>query len=175
MLVVGDNLKELCSQYGLVDSPAAYDVTSLTLRLHPKIIQYRIPQNTIVDYGKPLKAEWCEGLDVAPQGIELKKGSAILCCSEEKVSMPRGYFGLVQTKGSLARLFVSVTCNDGQVDPGYTGRCTVEIVNQGGLRIRLPPRSEIAQLFVFRTTTNNVADYAGRNQGADGPTPYLSH
>ncbi len=34
MLIVGDNLKELCTQHGLVDRFEAYDVTSLTLRLH---------------------------------------------------------------------------------------------------------------------------------------------
>jgi len=157
MLIVGDNLKELCIQHGLVDDPSAYDVTSLKLRLHSTIINYTT--TAVVDYGKPLKPEWYEETRMPEDGIELKKNAGVLCCSEETIAMPSGYCGFVQTKGSLARLFISVTCDDGQIDSGYNGRVTLEVVNLGHLKVRLPPRAEIAQLFVFRTSTNNVTPY----------------
>ena len=169
MLVVGDNLKELCIQYKLV-SMSAYDVTSVTLRLHPTYINYAT--QSVIDYVKPLKPEWYEEKEIPTEGIELKKNTGILCCSEETIKMPSGYFGLVQTKGSLARLFISTTCNDGQIDPGFNGRVTLEVVNLGHLKVRLPPRAEVAQLFVFRTSTNNVAAYEGRYQNAQKPTVY---
>jgi deoxycytidine triphosphate deaminase len=89
--------------------------------------------------------------------------------------MPPGYFGLIQTKGSLARLFIAVTCNDGQIDAGYEGRVTFEIVNLGHLRVRAPRLAPVAELYVFRTSTNNVSLYNGRYQGADKPTIYKSH
>lgn len=170
MLVIGDNLKELCVQHGLVDRLDAYDVTSITLRLHPTIISYTT--QAVIDYGKPLKSEWYSESQVPHDGVEVKKNTGILCCSEETIAMPIGYFGFVQTKGSLARLFISATCNDGQIDPGFKGRVTLEVVNSGHLTVRIPPRAEIAQLFVFRTSTNNVATYNGRYQGAKKPTVY---
>ncbi|WP_428981187.1 dCTP deaminase domain-containing protein [Marinomonas rhodophyticola] len=40
--------------------------------------------------------------------------------------MPNNKFGLVQTKGSIARGFISVHMSDGQVDPGYKGKVTLE-------------------------------------------------
>ena len=170
MLVVGDNLQELCRQHGLVDNENAFDVTSIKLTLHATATKFKT--EALIDYGKPLKPDWYDEFEIPDEGIEINKKNAYLCCSEEKISIPSGYFGFVQTKGSLARLFVSVTCNDGQIDPGYSGRITFEIVNLGHLRIRLPPKSEIAQLFIFRTSTNNVPPYAGRYQNADKPTVY---
>lgn len=171
MLVVGDNLKELCAQYELVDRSEAYDVTSITLRLHTKIISFET--QALIDYGKPLKPEWYSESLIPDEGLELKRNMGVLCCSEETISMPLGYFGLVQTKGSLARLFVSATCNDGQIDPGFRGRVTLEVVNLGHLKVRVPPRADVAQLFVFRTSTNNVTPYKGRYNGSEIPTVYV--
>lgn len=170
MLIVGDNLKELCTQHGLVDRPEAFDVTSLTLRLHQRFV--KVSTTAVVDYGKPLKKEWIEEGDIPAEGLELGKNMGVLCCSEESIKMPAGYFGLVQTKGSLARLFISATCNDGQIDSGYSGRITFEMVNQGRLKVRIPPLSSVAELFIFRTSTNRIPLYSGRYQGADKPTIY---
>lgn len=170
MLVVGDNLQELCVQHGLVDRLGAYDVTSITLRLHPTIIAF--DTQAVIDYGKPLKPEWYTESQIPNDGMVVNKNSGVLCCSDESISMPLGYFGFVQTKGSLARLFISATCNDGQIDPGFNGRVTLEVVNSGHLKVRIPPRAEIAQLFVFRTSTNNVTGYNGRYRDSQKPTIY---
>lgn len=80
--------------------------------------------------------------------------------------------GFVQTKGSLARLFVTVQCCDAQIDPGFKGNITFEIVNLGPLRVKLRVDQEIAQLFIVKTTTKYVTLYQGRYQDADGPTHF---
>ncbi len=83
--------------------------------------------------------------------------------------MPVEYFGLVQTKGSLARLFISATCNDGQIEPGFKGKITLELANFGNAEIQIPLGETIAQMFLFRCTTA-AKPYAGRYQNADEPT-----
>lgn len=170
MLTVGDNLRDLCIQHAVVSNIDAYDITSLTLRLNIKVTS--INTEAVIDYGKPLKPSWVNECDIPEEGIELKRNVGLLGCSEEIIQMPIGYFGLVQTKGSLARLFVSVTCNDGQIDSGFRGRITFELLNLGNLKVRIPRLAPVAQLFIFRTSTKNVAAYAGRYMNAEKPTVY---
>lgn len=84
--------------------------------------------------------------------------------------MPAGYFGLLQTKGSLARLFVSLTCTDGQVEPGYKGKITFEVCNHSLFNINIKPKQKVGQLFIFKTSTKDVKLYNGKYQDAQGPT-----
>jgi deoxycytidine triphosphate deaminase len=84
--------------------------------------------------------------------------------------MPNGFFGLIQTKGTLARLFVSATCNDGQVEPGYKGKLTLELMNFSNYQVDLPIGCEVAQLFIFQCSGETVNPYAGKYQAATGPT-----
>lgn len=170
MLIVGDNLRDLCLQHTVVNNIDAYDVTSLTLRLNIRVTS--ITTEAVIDYGKPLKQNWVSEYDIPEEGVELKRNVGLLGCSEEVIHMPIGYFGLVQTKGSLARLFVSATCNDGQIDSGFRGRITFELLNLGNLKVRIPRLAPVAQLFIFRTSTKNVAPYAGRYMNAEKPTIY---
>lgn len=102
--------------------------------------------------------------------LVLQPGQNCLACSKHEYFMPPGYFGLVQTKGSLARLFVTATVNDGQVEPGYKGKITLEISNLAKFPVSIPSGSEVAQLFVFRCSSSSVAPYDGRYQNARGPT-----
>lgn len=121
-------------------------------------------------YGRPYDRDAVfDPQETVGDGVRLAPGDRVLACSEQDYTMPTGYFGLVQTKGSLARLFVSATCNDGQIEPGYTGRITLELANTGACEVILPVGANVAQLFLFRCSMD-AAPYAGRYQGATGPT-----
>lgn len=100
----------------------------------------------------------------------LEPGDRVLACSDDVYAMPTDYFGLVQTKGSLARLFVAATCNDGQIEPGYKGRITLELMNHAHHGITIPHGANVAQLFIHRCSMNARTPYNGRYQDADGPT-----
>ena len=173
MLIVGDSLAALVSQYGIVDHEHAFDVNSLALRLSREYIEIVVPTGSEVTYGHRIPDEWVETKRIADDGLVLAPRSAVLACSRETISMPDGYIGLLQTKGSLARLFVQVHCCDGQVDSGFRGRITFEICNLAPFTVRLLHGQNIAQLFVFKTSTRHAAPYHGRYQGAEGPTIQL--
>ena len=99
----------------------------------------------------------------------LKPGQAILACSNESVKIPAGYIGFLQTKGSLARLFITVHCCDGQIEPGFEGRVTFELCNIGNLNVKLLPNSPVAQLYIFKTSSDK-SKYNGKYNNSDKPT-----
>lgn len=171
MLIVGDNLKGLINQYSIIENPdTGFDETSISLRLDTRIIQIIPENNTIVTYGEKIPDNWIkEKIIKLNEGFVLEPHEAFLGCSNEKVKIPIGYFGLLQTKGSLARLFISVHCCDAQIEPGFQGKITFEICNNSNLRIRLLPKQKVADLFIFKTSTRNKP-YNGRYNLADKPT-----
>ena len=168
MLIVGENLQQLLSQTALCP-PESYDVNSVTLTLMNVVTEPR-QDSTQVTYEHQDYEDLYVTRTLAPEGLILPPGTSVLGCSHETVVMPMGYFGQVQTKGSLARLFVSTHLNDAQVDPGFKGKITFEITNHGPFEVRIPARSSVAQLYVWKCSTDNSTPYAGRYQSASGPT-----
>ncbi|NHM30546.1 dCTP deaminase [Neobacillus terrae] len=175
MLIVGDNLKYLIKQYDVV-SEDSFDNTSVSLRLGKTIIRMEPPtsEKTFIYYGEDIPEEFFKEEEITQGGLIIPPKSCILASSYEKVNIPNGYFGLLQTKGSLARLFVSLTCTDGQIEPGYSGNITFEICNHSNFYIKIKPKQFVGQLFLFKTSTKQVELYAGKYQNATGPTKHKS-
>ena len=175
MLVVGENLRGLIRQHKIVDShDGCFDDTSISLRLDHHVITIRPPEGTVLTYGSPIPPEYIqEDVITLDQGLVLGPHGAILGCSFERVRIPVGYFGLLQTKGSLARLFVTLHCCDGQIEPGFDGKITFEMCNQSTFGVRLFPRQIVGDLFLFKGSTRQVKPYSGRYQGATKPTVQL--
>jgi deoxycytidine triphosphate deaminase len=171
MLIVGSNLEHLVVQHGLVTAYDAYDVNSLSLTLDRQIIALHPPAETSeLVYGQAIPQDWISYQQIGDSGLVLAAGDVILGCSREEIKMPLGYFGFIQTKGSLARLFVQVNCADGQLEAGFKGRVTFEICNLAPFSVRFFTKQRVAQLFVFRTSTKRAPEYRGRYQNATGPT-----
>lgn len=176
MLVVGENLKQLIEQFDIVDDDKCFDNTSISLKLHKSIIKLEqddYEEDVIITYGDEIPERFIKRCEIPSEGVIIPPKSCILACSDEHVSIPEGYFGFLQTKGSLARLFVSLSCTDGQVDPGFKGNITFEICNLSNFSVRLKARQKVGQLFIFKTSTNHVKLYNGRYQNAKGPTIFL--
>ena len=174
MIIVGENLRQLIIQHGIVDREESFDNSSITLRLGREVKQIIVPENEIVTYGTSIPDEWVQKRQITNTGLVVKPKECILACSKEEVSIPLGYLGLLQTKGSLARLFVAVHCCDGQIDPGYCSQVTFEICNFSDFSIKLFYRHEVAQLFIFKTSTKDVKRYDGRYKGSTAPTIQLA-
>ncbi len=173
MLVVGDNLLALITQYGIISDKRCFDNTSLSLSLDRELVYVEPDVDSEITYGHRIPDNWVKKAEIPDKGFVLPPRSAVLGCSVESVKIPLGYYGFLQTKGSLARLFVFIHCCDGQIDAGYHGKITFEMVNMSNLNIRFLPYQKVAQLFIFKTSTNVVEPYNGRYQGATGPTVQL--
>ncbi len=167
MIIVSENLKALAEQKRIVPS-TMLDEFSITLSLNKRIFRFDIPEGETITYGATIPDKYKVIIDIEDDYV-LKPGQAILACSEEKVKMPRGYMGFLQTKGSLARLFVSVHCCDGQIEPGFEGRITYEICNMGNMAVKLHPGVPVAQLFIFQVSSK-TASYNGKYNNSMIPT-----
>ncbi|HEV7437824.1 MAG TPA: hypothetical protein VGO22_23625 [Pseudorhizobium sp.] len=167
-LVVGENLRQL-SAFHKICPDESYDVFSLKLTLCPDIF-LPINLDREIDYANADGEDFYEQTSISPDGIVLAPGACFLGCSHEQVRIPVGFFGNVQTKGSLARLFISVHQTDCQIEPGFEGAITFEITNNSKHKIRLRRYDNIAQLFIWTCTTDNTPPYNGRYSGSKLPT-----
>lgn len=167
MIITGINLKELMAQYDIAPQ-ASYDEFSITLHLDRSVRKYKFDKDYIVTYGERISEDNVVTEQLVDNYI-LYSGQAFLACSAEEIKIPRGYIGLLQTKGSLARLFVTAHCCDGQIESGFHGHITFEICNMGPLNVRLQPDSAVAQLFIFKTSSD-LPSYQGQYNNAKEPT-----
>lgn len=172
MVIIGENLDALMNQHKIVDSGACFDTFSISLHLDAQIITIEptTEEPSAVTYGESIPEKWIKKSTMPATGHVVPSKGSFLACSTEKVTIPDGYFGFVQTKGSLARLFVQVQCCDAQVEPGFSGKVTFEVCNHASFPVRLKPGHPVAQLFIFKASTKGVPLYAGRYQGAEAPT-----
>ena len=169
MLLTKKNLKKLVDLKHITNKSGAVDVdvSSIGLKLDNQFTTYEpyegepfTPPKNMPHVTKTLGED--ESFILAP-------GQAVLACTQEFVKMPNDKFGLIQTKGSIARGFLSVHMSDGQIDPGYAGKVTLELVNMSNFYYKLVPGMPIASLFVFQTD-EEVDSYDGRYQSSSMPT-----
>lgn len=174
MIVIGENLAQLMKQYRMVDRQNCYDETCIQLSLGNTYIQL-CPNggNEILTYGEPVPKSCIKRFNIDDEGLVIGPKTAVLASSAEEVYMPQGYMGFLQTKGSLARLCVSLHFSDGQIDPGFKGKVTFEIFNASDFKIRIRKFQAVGNLYVLKATTKKHKLYSGKYAGANGPTIQL--
>lgn len=104
----------------------------------------------------------------------LGQGALYLGVTEETVSVPTNMLGMLHGVSSLGRLGLLIHATAGVVDPGWTGRLTLEIVSLGGA-IYLTPGQRIAQITYQYMTTPAQHPYDGRYAGDTEPTVSRSY
>lgn len=172
MLVIGENLKQLASNRGLCDS-TLIDEFSLRIRLGEKYYSPSDSKHASVIYNNhPDPKELFSGPNLISQNLELAPGAAVIGSSSDIYNMPLDHFGLVQTKGTLGRIFVQITCCDGQIEPGFKGYITLEIVNLSPWTVHIPKFASVGQLLLFKASTEVQKGYSGRYSelALEGPT-----
>jgi len=147
------------------------DLVSICLHLDCELVYYT-----------PSKRKFVPPADVPTRSVMLQEGAPVdfspgtnlLACSLEYIQMPLDHMGFIQTKGSLARGFVLAHMCDGQIDPGFAGKVTFELVNLSDFTYQLVAGMPIAQLFLLKLSSPLGEGYNGRYQGADRPTAMKS-
>lgn len=172
MIIVSTNLAGIAKSLEICSADLIEEF-SIGIKLDRQICRLQDPAAGLppIQYGSPIKHStyYCHPEQVV-ENVVLGPRECVLACSQNTYKMPLGYFGLIQTKGSLARMFVSATANDGQVEPGYSGKVTLELINHSPFSVALPPGAVVAQMFILRCSSDVLKPYSGRYQGAIGPT-----
>ncbi len=173
MVVIGKNLEQLARQFKICES-FLVDEFSLKIQLgesYYDIEKTKEGQKIIYGSSQDVSVMYTS-IKTIEQNLKLEPNQRVIACSKQKFDIPLDYFGIVQTKGTLARLFVQATCNDGQVEPGFNGFITLEIMNLSPWVIELPAGCEVAQLYLFKCSSPAEKGYSGRyfQQSKLGPT-----
>ena len=106
----------------------------------------------------------------------VQPGTFCLGSTVETVTLPNDVVGRVDGKSSLGRLGLLVHATAGYIDPGWTGKLTLELSNQSQMPIALYYGMRIAQISFIRLTTPVDRPYGSEElgskyQGQTGPTP----
>ena len=168
MVVVGDNLKGLIRAKGICDEDL-FDEFSVKIKLDRTIFRLTPQDGKTIRYGSQTVNEYYNEEKLESE-LLLRPGECVLACSSQHITMPLGYIGFVQTKGTLARLFVAAHCADAQIEPGFSGKVTLELMNQSPFDIAIPVGANIAQVYVMRCSTDNSKAYEGKYQSSEIPT-----
>ena len=173
MLIIDSNLSGLVKDYGICDK-SLIETFCLKIRLSSNYFKFKenvgVPPTVKYGFYDYNYHDYYEEISDEGSSIILDPGQQILACSYDDYKFPNNVFGLVQTKGTLARLFVQITCNDGQIEPGYQGKITLEIVNLSPFKVELPFFSNIGQIYLFNCSMTTETPYNGRYANAKGPT-----
>jgi dCTP deaminase len=98
----------------------------------------------------------------------LHPGEFVLAKTFEYVDLPVDLLGRLGGRSSLARQGIVVHATASVVDPGYTGRLTLELTNFGSLPVKLYPRQRVAAI-TFEEIDGESESYDGKFGGEGGP------
>lgn len=180
MVIIGDNLSQLVKQHGIVKDLRDVEEFSISLRIDNVIYLPKNPYSKkkltpVIKYDKQSVDKFYTQQKVDTGAITLEPYSPILACSSQKVSIPLGYIGFIQTKGTLARHFVTVHLSDAQIEPGFKGKITFEMVNFSNFRIEIPVNAKVSQLFLHKCSMTAKNGYNGHYNDSLLPTIPAPH
>lgn len=170
MILSDIDILKLIKKGKLVIEPKVSEVKGVHIDLHlsPKILKYKGPVGNLKDTNTFKVHE----STIPTNGYELKPKEFILGSTIEKVSIPNGFFGFVETKGNIARAGIQAHNTDGHIDPGFNGDITLEITNNSSRSIIIYSGIPFVQLFIFKVTSKCIHSYNGKYQNQRGPTVY---
>lgn len=155
----------------------AIQPASVDLRLDRQFRIFRATTRPFVDVRVPVD-DLTELVTVRrkEEPFIIQPGTLCLGSTVETVTLPDDLVARIDGKSSLGRLGLLVHATAGYVDPGWTGKLTLELSNQSQMPIALYYGMRIAQISFLRLTTPVERPYGSpglgsKYQGQTGPTP----
>jgi dCTP deaminase len=154
----------------------AIQPASVDVRLAAQFQVFRVTSRPFVDVHEPMD-DLTELVEIAPEEpFVMQPGTFCLGGTVETITLPDDIVARVDGKSSLGRLGLLVHATAGYIDPGWTGRLTLELSNQSQMPIALYAGMRIAQISFLEMTTPVDRPYGSESlgskyQGQTGPTP----
>jgi len=174
------SIREEISQGRLVIDPLEdgyIQPSSVDLRLAPvfRVFRVGILPRPYLDVGQPMEG-FTELVEVAgDEPFIIQPGEFVLAATLETITLPDDIVARVDGKSSLGRLGLLIHATAGFVDPGWTGKLTLELSNVAKMPIAVRPGMRICQISFLRLTTPAERLYGSpelgsKYQGQTGPT-----
>jgi dCTP deaminase len=180
MTVLSDRtIREELAAGRLVIEPldeGAVQPASVDLRLDSQFRIFRATSRPFVDVREAVD-DLTELVTIGEtEPFVVQPGTFCLASTLETITLPDAIVARVDGKSSLGRLGLLVHATAGYVDPGWTGKLTLELSNQSQMPIALYYGMRIAQISFLRLTTPVDRPYGtpglgSKYQGQTGPTP----
>ncbi|MBI1885743.1 MAG: dCTP deaminase [Chloroflexi bacterium] len=154
----------------------ALQPASVDLHLDRIFRVFRVTRRPYVDVRQPMD-DLTERVVIADdEPFVVQPGTFVLGGTIESVTLPDDIVARVDGKSSLGRLGLLVHATAGYVDPGWTGKLTLELSNQSQMPIALYYAMKIAQISFLRMSTAVERPYGSpalgsKYQGQSEPTP----
>ena len=154
---------------------AAIQPASVDVRLDKLFRVFKTTSRPYVDVAQGVD-DLTELVEISPEEpFVIHPGSFCLGSTLETITIPNDIVARVDGKSSLGRLGLLVHATAGYVDPGWTGKLTLELSNQSQMPIALYYGMRIAQISFIEMTTPVDRPYGSpelgsKYQGQTGPT-----
>lgn len=158
----------------------AIQPASVDLHLDRVFRVFRVTRRPYVDVRQPMD-DLTERVVIADdEPFVVQPGTFVLGGTIESITLPDDIVARVDGKSSLGRLGLLVHATAGYVDPGWTGKLTLELSNQSQMPIALYYGMKIAQISFLRMSTPVERPYGSpelgsKYQGQTEPTPSRAH
>jgi len=180
MSVLSDRtIKDALASRRLLIDPLDEDAiqpASVDLRLDSAFRVLKSTSRPFVDVREPVE-DLTELVTIATgEPFIIQPGAFCLGSTLETITLPDDIVARVDGKSSLGRLGLLVHATAGYIDPGWTGKLTLELSNQSQMPIALYFGMRIAQISFYLLTTPVDRPYGSEGlgskyQGQTGPTP----
>ena len=129
--------------------------SSVDLRLAPlfRVFRVGILPRPYLDVAQPMEG-FTELVEVAEdEPFIIQPGEFVLAATVETITLPDDIVARVDGKSSLGRLGLLIHATAGFVDPGWTGKLTLELSNVAKMPIAVRPGMRICQISFLRLST----------------------
>ncbi len=107
-----------------------------------------------------------EEIALDSNGYVLEPGEMILGITHEKVTIPNTLMGWIETRGSMARLGLTMHFCDAHIDPGSSLRISLQIKNMNHIPVKIYPEMYCVKLYLLEMKTDS-SGYQGAYQNQD--------
>lgn len=143
----------------------AIQPASVDLRLDKKILVFRNSRRAYIDTRVDM-SDLTEMEEIGDKPFMLHPGEFVLGSTAEMVELPANIVARLEGKSSLGRVGLLIHSTAGYVDPGWSGRLTLELGNVARLPIALYAGMKIGQLSFLRMTSVAERPYGSPGLGS---------
>lgn len=101
----------------------------------------------LVDTNKLSEVEYQEE-EISKEGYILEPNEFVLIKTHEKITMPQGYIGWIETRGTLANIGLQVHFCDAHIDPGSSLNINLQLKNNSKSKIKIHKNMYLAKMYV---------------------------
>jgi dCTP deaminase len=161
MILTNKELNDLISKGNLKIEPpidkSSIGVSSIDLHLGDVITEIKKFDGLIIRPGKTYPDGIFSTTNVT-NSLVIMPNELKLALTKEHITMPLEYSGFVEGRSTYARFGISIHVTAPLIEPGFSGRITLEITNNGPNRVELVPNEDAICQLIFFTLSSPVSE-----------------